>query len=349
MASTPPFNAAPMPDNSNEQFIALTETTDKQSGSSSGGKRPRSNLLSRFWHILIINPKMMTGCIIVGIFVLLAIFGPMIARYDPTALTLDILEPPSSAHWLGTTQSGQDVFAQLMIGTRSSILWGFVAGVIVTFIYTVVGLTSGYFGGLVDDILTFITNVFLVLPGFPLALLLAAYIPYKGPLTVAIVIAITGWAGHARIIRAQTLSMRQRDFIEAAQASGISTAKIIFDEMLPNMLAIIAAGFVGTMLSVVLAAAGLEFLGLGDIRSVSWGSMFYWAQNGQALIQGAWWWFVPPGACVVLLGAGLTFINIGIDEVADPRLRQHRRRFKHNRQEENQAVAVSTAEKERES
>ncbi|GCE28500.1 hypothetical protein KDA_39840 [Dictyobacter alpinus] len=336
MASTPPFSASPLPDNSDEQLIALTEHNKKPG-------RPRANLLTRFWRLLLLNPKMLTGCIIVGLFVLLAIFGPLIARYDPTALTLDILLPPSPDHWLGTTQSGQDVFAQLMIGTRSSILWGFIAGIIVTFIYIVVGLVAGYFGGLIDDILTFITNVFLVLPGFPLALLLAAYIPYKGPLTVAIVIALTGWPGHARVIRAQALSMRRRDFIEASQASGISTAKIIFEEMLPNMLAIIAAGFVSTMLSVVLAAAGLEFLGLGDIRSVSWGSMFYWAQNGQALVQGAWWWFVPPGVCVALLGAGLTFINIGIDEVADPRLRKQR---KSRSDPQVPVMAVASEEKE---
>ncbi|GCE23742.1 ABC transporter permease [Dictyobacter kobayashii] len=293
MSSTPPFNATPLPDNGDEQFMVLTDP-DKDQNGYQPGKKPgqvRPNLLLRFWRILLINPKMMTGCIIVGLFIIMAIFGPLIARYDPNTLTTDILQPPSPDHWLGTTQAGQDVFAQLMIGTRSSVFWGFVAGIIVTFIYVIVGLTSGYFGGLIDDILTFITNVFLVLPGFPLALLLAAYIPYKGPLTVAIVIALTGWPGHARVIRAQSLSMRQRDFIGASQASGISTAKIIFEEMLPNMLAIIAAGFVSTMLSVVLAAAGLEFLGLGDIRSVSWGSMFYWAQNGQALIQGAWWWF----------------------------------------------------------
>jgi peptide/nickel transport system permease protein len=216
----------------------------------------------------------------------------------------------------------------LVAGTRVSILWGFATGLVVTGLSVVVGLVAGYVGGVVDDVLTLLINVFLVLPGFPLAVVLAAYVPVKGPVTVALVIALTSWAYQARVLRAQTLSMRHRDFVEAARSNGESIWRIIFAEIFPNEIAIVAAGFVSTAIYVILAAAGLEFLGLGDVTVIDWGTMFYWAQNNDALLQGAWWWFVAPGACVALLGAGLALINFGIDEVANPRLRSERKLVK---------------------
>lgn len=327
MSTTPPYNAVPLTSDQSAQQELLQE----QKRGDHKPTSPLTSFLRGFWHIVTLNTNMKMGSTILAFFFLLAIFGPLIARYDPNALTQDSLQPPSAQHWLGTTLAGQDVFAQLMIGTRSSILYGLLAAILAALIYVSVGLSAGYFGGTIDEILTLITNVFLVIPGFPLALIVTAYIPFKSPLIVAAIVALTGWAGHARTIRAQTLTLRQRDFVEASRVSGERTIRIIFLEILPNMLAIVAAGFVGTMLGVVLSMAGLEFLGLGDIRSVSWGSMFYWAQNGQALISGAWWWFVPPGVFIALLGAGLTFVNIGIDEIADPRLRNlGRRRRKKN-------------------
>jgi peptide/nickel transport system permease protein len=151
---------------------------------------------------------------------------------------------------------------------------------------------------------------------------LAAFIPYKGPATVAIVIIITSWAWGARVLRAQTLSMRRRDFVEAAKTSGETNFRIIFYELLPNEIAIATANFIGTTIYVILAEVTLEFIGLGNPTVVSWGSMFYWAQNNDALLLGAWWWFIPPGLCVALLGASLAFINFGMDEIANPRLRR---------------------------
>jgi peptide/nickel transport system permease protein len=261
-------------------------------------------------------------------FILVALFGPLFIHTDPGALSNDVLVPPSATHWLGTTQTGQDIFSQLIIGTRVSILWGFATGLLVTTLSVIVGLISGYLGGIVDDALTLLINVFLVLPGFPLAVVIAAYLPLKGPLTVALVIALTSWAYQARVLRAQTLSMRHRDFVEAARSSGESTWRIIFFEIFPNEIAIAAAGFVSTTIYVILAAAGLEFLGLGDVTVIDWGTMFYWAQNNDALLLGAWWWYVAPGTCIALLGAGLALINFGIDEVANPRLRSETRQIK---------------------
>jgi peptide/nickel transport system permease protein len=277
------------------------------------------------WRIFTLNRKALVGMCIVIFFCLIGLLGPFFIHTDPSALSNDVLQPPSATHWLGTTQTGQDIFSQVIVGTRVSIFWGLTTGLVVTALSVIVGLIAGYLGGIVDEILSLLINVFLVLPGFPLAVLMAAYVPFKGPLTVAIVITLTSWAYQARVLRAQTLSLRQRDFVEAARSSGEHTWRIIFFEIFPNEIAIVAAGFVGTAIYVILAAAGLEFLGLSDVTVVDWGTMFYWAQNNDALFLGAWWWFAAPGLCIALLGAGLALINFGIDEVANPRLRSETR------------------------
>lgn len=280
--------------------------------------------LSAGWKRATSNTKATAGGILILLFVLIAILGAVFIHTDPNAFSPDVLTPPSATHLLGTTQTGQDVLVQVIVGTRVSLLWGFLTGLIVTALSVTIGLVAGYTGGFIDDVLTFLINVFLVLPGFPLAVLLAAYIPVKGPFTVALVIAATSWAYQARVLRAQTLSMRHRDFVEASKSSGERTWRIIFIEILPNEVAIVAAGFIGTTIYVILAAAGLEFLGLGDPNVVDWGTMFYWAQNNDALLLGAWWWYLAPGMCIALLGTGLALLNFGIDEIANPRLRVER-------------------------
>ena len=277
------------------------------------------------WRLVTLNRKVTIGASIICIFVLIAIFGPLLVQGDPNALGPDTLVGPSSTHWLGTTQTGQDVFTQLIDGTRTSLILGFVIGILATALSVLVGMTAGYFGGAIDDTLSLVTNVFLVLPSFPLAVVMASYFPFKGPLQLAIIITITGWAWGARILRAQTLSMRQRDFVEAARATGESTWRIIFYEILPNEIAIIAASLLGTVTYAILAEIAFEFLGLGDVTIPSWGVMLFWAQNNDALLLGAWWWFVPPGLCAALVGAALAFINFGIDEAANPRLRRERK------------------------
>ncbi|GAC1428563.1 MAG: ABC transporter permease [Ktedonobacteraceae bacterium] len=274
------------------------------------------------WRLVTLNRKVTIGVSIIGIFVLIALFGPLLVHGDPNALGPDTLEGPSPTHWFGTTQTGQDVFTQLIDGTRTSLILGFVIGILATALSVLVGMTAGYFGGAIDDTLSLVTNVFLVLPAFPLAVVMASYFPFKGPLQLAIIITITGWAWGARVLRAQTLSMRQRDFVEAARATGESTWRIIFYEILPNEIAIIAASLLGTVTYAILAEIGFEFLGLGDVTIPSWGVMLFWAQNNDALLLGAWWWFVPPGLCAALVGAALAFINFGIDEAANPRLRR---------------------------
>jgi peptide/nickel transport system permease protein len=228
---------------------------------------------------------------------------------------------PSMAHPLGTTSYGQDVLAQVVVGARVSVALGFITGIVATIISVIVGLVSGYVGGWGDETLSVLSNVFLVLPALPLAIVLASFLPYKGPLTIGFVLTITGWSWGARVLRAQTLSLRTREFVAAAKAVGEPAWRVIFFEIFPSEIGVVVAQLLGTIIYVILAEAGLEYLGLGDLGSVSWGTMLYWAGNQDALALGYWWWFVPPGLCIALLGAGLAFLNFGIDEIANPRLR----------------------------
>ncbi len=283
--------------------------------------------LRRCWGMVTINRKVTAGSIIVAIFILVAVIGPIVIRQNPFAYTKDLVQPPSSAHWLGTNQGGQDVFVQLVVGTRSSVMWAFITGLMVMVISIAVGLVGGYLGGVVDDALSVITNVFLVVPAFPLAVVAVEYFN-RSSLTIAIIVALTNWPWGARVLRAQTLSMRNREFVTASRAVGEKTWRIIFLEILPNEIAIVAASFITTTIQVLLAVAALEFLGFGENQTISWGTMLYDAQTGSALFQVAWWWFAPPGLCIALLGAGLALLNFGIDEVADPRLRQLKRRVR---------------------
>lgn len=267
------------------------------------------------------NSKAVTGMVILGFFLLIAVIGPWIAPYDPSARSEDILQPPSWEHWFGTTHLGQDVFSQLLVGTRGVIVVGFVAGIVATTIGVIVGVTAGYIGGVGDETLSVFANVFLVIPQLPLIIIIAGQLPTVGGVTVALVIAITGWAWGARVLRAQTLSLRRRDFVEAARANGERTWRIITAEILPNLTAIIASGFVGTVSFAVLSLITLSFIGIGNTGEWNWGTVLYQAQSQLALQRGAWWWFVPAGLCIALLGMSLTLINFGIDEFVNPRLR----------------------------
>ena len=282
---------------------------------------PTTVRLRDFWRTLRLNRKVSLGLGILVFFLLVAIFGPLFFRQDPNIFGPDRLQSPSTVHWLGTTQTGQDVMTQMIVGARISVFMGLLIGAMTMLVSIVVGLVSGYFGGWIDELLSLLSNVFLVLPTLPLAILLAAFVAYRGPLTIAVVLTVTGWSWGARVLRSQTLSMRNWDSVEAARASGESAWHIIFFEILPNEIAIVAAQFLGTVIYAILAETALEFLGLGDITSVSWGTMLYWAGNNDALLLGAWWWFLAPGLCIAVLGAGLAFINFGIDEIANPRLR----------------------------
>ena len=280
-------------------------------------------MLLAIWRAMMMNKKVATGCAIVGFFIVVGLLGPFFMPYNPNATSHLFITPPSAAHWLGTTVVGEDIFSQLIYGTRTSVFWGLATALVVTVLSVLVGMVGGYFSGLTDDSLTLVTNVSLVLPALPLAIVLAAYFP-RGPLTISMVIVITSWAWQARVLRSQTLSLRSREFVIASRVGGENVWRIIFFEIFPNEISLVVAGFVSTTIFIILAWAALEFLGLGDGTIPSWGGMLYWAQQAGALGGGLWWWFIPPGLCIATLGAGLALINFGIDEVADPRLRPER-------------------------
>lgn len=267
------------------------------------------------------NGKAVTGLALLGLFTLLAIVGPWITPYDPSQVSADLLQAPSPAHWLGTDHTGRDILSQLIVGTRGVMVVGLVAGVSATVVGVIVGVTAGFIGGIGDETLSALSNVFLVIPQLPLIIIIAAQLPSAGGLTVALVIGVTGWAWGARVLRAQTLSLRQRDFVEAARANGERTWRLVLAEVLPNLTAVIAAGFVGTVTFAVLSQVTLSFIGITPVSEWNWGTILFWAQNNLALQRGAWWWFVPAGACIALLGMALTLVNFGIDEFINPRLR----------------------------
>jgi peptide/nickel transport system permease protein len=266
--------------------------------------------------------KLNAGLAIVAFFVLAAIFGPLFAT-RPNAVSYDRLLAPNGQYWLGTTNTGQDIFQQLLTATSGSVYVGLMVGFLATAVSVIVGVLGGYVGGWMDEGFSLLSNVFLVLPGLPLVILITDFSDAHGVLLIAAVISLTSWAGPARVLRAQTLSLRNRDYVDAARVSGEPNWRIMVFQILPNLLPVIAAQLVFAIIGGILIEAGLAFLGLGGIGgSSSWGSMLYFAQNGSALQLGAWWWFIPPGLCIAVLATGLSLINFGIDERVNPRLRK---------------------------
>ncbi|SCG72934.1 ABC transporter permease [Micromonospora inositola] len=267
------------------------------------------------------NAKAATGLVILAFYCLFAVIGPWVAPYNPDARSGDVLQPPSTAHWFGTTHLGQDIFSQILVGARSVMVVGLIAGVLATILSILIGVTAGYIGGAADEGLSALSNVFLVIPALPLIIIVTSMIERASDTLVALIIGFTSWAWGARVLRAQTLSLRRRDYVEAARATGERTWRIILFEILPNLTAIIASGFVGTVIFAVMSEITLAFIGISSISSWNWGTILFWAQGQQALAQGAWWWFVPAGLAIALLGTALALINFGIDEFVSPRLR----------------------------
>ena len=267
------------------------------------------------------NPKAATGLAILGFFVLLAVIGPWVAPYDPSKRSSDLLQPPSGRHFFGTTHLGQDIFSQVLVGARSVVEVGAIAGVISISLSIIVGVTAGYIGGWVDEALSALSNVFLVIPALALIIIITSAITNAGDIVVALIIGATSWAWGARVLRAQTLSLRRRDFVEAARATGEKTWRIIVFEILPNLTAIIASSFIGTVVFAVMSEITLAFIGVSSVSTWNWGTILFWAQGQQALAQHAWWWFVPAGLAIALLGTALSLVNFGIDEFVSPRLR----------------------------
>lgn len=270
------------------------------------------------------NRKALFGLCLLAVFAAVALLAPFLAPGDPSRITSLASQAPSTEHLLGTTAKGQDVLALTVWGSRSSLTVGFVVGTASTLIGILVGLASAYFGRAVDDVLSLLTNIFLLLPGLPLLVILAAFLP-PGAGTVVLVLIITGWAGSARVLRSQALSIRSKDFVAAAVVTGERPLRIMFREILPNMASIVMSTFLACVIGAIGAQAGLEFLGLGDVSVVSWGTNLYWASNDGALMTGSWWAFVPSGLCIALVAFALAMVNYAVDEVTNPRLRVNKK------------------------
>ena len=274
-------------------------------------------LLTQLLH----NRKALVGVTILAIVILVAIFAPLLTEYSPVKRVGRPHQPPSLEHWLGTTRLGYDVFTRLLYGARVSLAVGFGAGLLITVIGTVLGIIAGYKGGVVDEVINFFTNMILVIPNLPLLLVLAAFIGQASPLVIAIILGFTSWAWGVRVTRSETLSIRQRDFVKSAEMLGEPSWRIMAFEIFPNLISIVGINFIGSVIFAVITEATLEFLGLGDPNTVSWGIMLYNAQNSSALSVGAWWDLLSPCIALAVLGLGLALINFAIDEIANPRLR----------------------------
>ena len=278
----------------------------------------QNSILSRWFIGIMSNQKAFTGSCIIVIFSLIAIFSPSFIK-SPTDFLGTPLSPPSSEYIFGTNGQGQDVFAQTICGARQTLLVGFSAGILVVIIGALIGGIAGFYGGRTDDILSLLINIFLVMPGLPLMVILASYLP-PTPVTLLGVLVFTGWAWNARVIRSQMMTFRNRDFVSAAIISGESNIRIIVVEIMPRMLSLLASSFIGASIYAIGAQVGLEFLGLGDVTTVTWGTNLYWASNDLALLTESWWTFVPTGLSIATVSFALTLINFGIDEVSNPRL-----------------------------
>jgi peptide/nickel transport system permease protein len=271
------------------------------------------------------SPKVIAGLAMLALFVLWSVIGPLVAPYNPNRVFANspVPLPPSAAHWLGTTKVQQDVLSQLLVGGGDMLLVALIAGVIATALSVLIGVTAGYLGGLADDVLTMLANIFLVMPALPLLVVLFGFLGKSGSndlFLIGLIISVTGWAWGARVLRAQTLSLRNRDYVDSARIIGERKLRIIFAEILPNLTPIVASSFLFTVLYAVGTYSAMAFLGLVNPQW-SWGGMLYFAQTYNAEQSGYWWWYVPPGLAIALLGTSLVLLNFGLDEFINPRLR----------------------------
>ena len=268
--------------------------------------------------------KLATGLVIGGAILLFGLLGPLLVQ-DPSTVSDIGLAGPSAGHLLGTTQTGQDVLAQLAYATRGSLIVGAIVGVLTLLLSAFFGIVGAYAGGWVDEAFSLFTNIMLVIPGLPVVIVISAYVADRSLLLVSVVLAITSWAGSARVLRGTTLSLRSRDYVLASRVAGEKRWRILAVEILPNLIPLLASQVVFAVIFAILGEAGLSYLGLGASDSFTWGTMLYYAQNGLALRLGAWWWFVPPGLMLALFGAALSLINFSIDEIINPKLRNQTR------------------------
>lgn len=268
------------------------------------------------------NGKSIAGLSILMAFVLVAIFAEQLAPFSPTQINPRArLQPPSAEHWLGTTHLGEDVLSQVIYGTRGVVIVGALTALIAMTIAIVVGVLAGYLSGWRSEALSALANVFLVIPGIPILIIIASQFTNPPLWLIAAVLGLLGWGWGARVLRAQTMSLRNRDFVQAAKLNGERLHRIIGVEMLPNLMAIIASSFVGSVTAAILGLTTLSYIGVIPVNAYNWGTILNWASAQGAFVQNQWWWYLPPGLCIAAIGVALALLNFGIDEYVNPRLR----------------------------
>ncbi len=271
------------------------------------------------------SPKFTIGITLIAIVIIMTMFAPLFTSYDPMTRFEGVYhEPPSAEHILGTTSLGRDVFTQTLYGGRQSILVGLLAAVITTVLGMLVGISAGYLGGVYDSIISTITNIMMVIPTIVLLLIIASMLDGVSPLLISLIIGLTSWPWNSRVLRAQTMSISNRDFVRSAETLGESKFRILFVEIMPNMLSIISSAFVGTLIYSIMAHATLEFIGFGDPESVTLGTILFNAQNSGAFRSGYFFEVAGAIAVLVMIGLGLTLINFAIDEISNPKLKAQR-------------------------
>ena len=287
-------------------------------GVSAAGRRAA---LRRVTRAIRTNRKATIGVVLMAIFILVALFPGLLAHRDPNAISTHVFAHPSAAHWLGTDNLGRDVYAQVIDGTRNVLILAISVGLLTTVIAMLIGVAAAYLGGVWDSVLNFVTDVLLVIPLFPLLIIIAAYLPNAGNDVLILVLTFSGWSYTARQLRSQAQSLRNRDFLLAARVRGERPFYVVVVEILPTMTSLLLASFLNNALYAVLAGSGLQFIGLGNSSNVSWGTTLYWAQQNNALGSGLYAWAIVPGACIALMGAAFAFINYAFDEIGNPALR----------------------------
>ncbi|MFN8496078.1 MAG: ABC transporter permease [Caldilineaceae bacterium] len=279
-----------------------------------------------FWQSFLRNRMGIIGFAMLAFAVAVALFAPLLAPYDPNAtirVTVDnIYAPPDATHWLGTDDAGKDVLTNLIYGTRVSLIVGFFASFISLVIGGLVGLIAGFYGGRVENVLMRLTDILLVIPDLPLLIVLIALLG-RGLGVLIFVIGILGWTGTARVVRSQTLSVRERKFVHRARAIGAGNLYIIRRHIFPLVFPLMVVNAVLVISAAILNESTLAFLGLGDPTRLSWGQMLNFAFNRGGMSAGAWWSLVPPGVAIIWVVLGLTLLGNGLERVFNPRLETH--------------------------
>jgi peptide/nickel transport system permease protein len=298
--------------------LVLGPTGDAPAGT---GQITGARSLRRMTRAVTSNRKATAGALLLLFFCLVALFPGVIAHDNPSAEIYPGKLSPSAQHLLGTNNFGQDLFAQVVWGTRPVLLIALLAGLGATIIAMLIGVTSAFLGGAWDGVLGLVTDVLLVIPLFPLLIIIASYLHNASTTVLIAVIILTSWSYTARQLRAQALSLRARDFLNAARVRGERSLYIIVVEIIPTMTSLLVAAFLTNALYAVLFSVSLQFIGLGNPSTISWGTMLYWAENEEAFQTGQALWIIVPGLCIVALGAAFALINYAFDEIGNPALR----------------------------